>query len=123
MKKFICIIIFLYYAFLSMDAQQYARCPQCYGYGTVTTFYGPMYCPTCGGSGVVIVSNNPIFQGASDYKTFVKTKIRCQKDNCSCSGYWGYEHLNGTYEGSCSNSDGHGHPCGHSPKQHGLKSW
>lgn len=23
-------------------------------------------------------------------KTFVKTKNKCTKSNCSCSGYWGY---------------------------------
>lgn len=57
------------------------------------------------------------------YKEFVKTKSKCEKSNCSCSGYWGYKHNNGTYEGSCSNSDGHGHTCGHSPQNHGLKAW
>ncbi len=56
------------------------------------------------------------------YRTFVKTKNKCSK--CSgCSGYWGYKHGNGTYEGSCSNTDGHGHTCGHSPEKHGLKKW
>lgn len=57
----------------------------------------------------------------SNTKKFVKTKNRCSK--CSCSGYWGYKHLNGTYEGACSNSDGHGHTCGHGPEKHGLKKW
>ncbi|MGI6219274.1 MAG: hypothetical protein ACOYJE_05365 [Bacteroidaceae bacterium] len=56
-------------------------------------------------------------------KKFVKTTNKCQKSNCSCSGYWGYKHLNGTYEGNCSNSDGHGHTCGHGPEKHGLKKW
>ncbi len=56
-------------------------------------------------------------------KKFVKTKNKCTKSNCSCSGYWGYKHQNGTYEGACSNTDGHGHTCGHGPEKHGLKKW
>lgn len=73
--------------------------------------------------GVAFMSSNAVASSnkSVDNKTFVKTKNRCQK--CSCSGYWGYKHLNGTYEGSCSNSDGHGHTCGHSPEKHGLRSW
>ena len=55
------------------------------------------------------------------YRSFVKTSARCGK--CSCTGYWGYRHNNGTYEGSCQNSDGHGHTCGHSPQNHGLRAW
>ena len=54
-------------------------------------------------------------------KKFVKTKNKCTK--CSCSGYWGYKHQNGTYEGACSNRDCHGYTCGHSPEKHGLKRW
>lgn len=57
------------------------------------------------------------------YRTFVKTSNRCQHSSCSCSGYWGYKHGNGTYEGNCSNSDGHGHTCGHGPEKHGLRKW
>ena len=56
-------------------------------------------------------------------KQFVKTRNRCTKSNCSCSGYWGYKHNNGTYEGTCSNTDGHGHTCGHGPEKHGLRKW
>jgi len=55
------------------------------------------------------------------YKTFVKTKNKCSK--CDCNGYWGYKHNNGTYEGNCSNSDGHGHTCNHGPEKHGLRKW
>lgn len=55
------------------------------------------------------------------YRTFVKTHNSCSK--CDCSGYWGYKHGNGTYEGNCSNSDGHGHTCGHGPEKHGLRKW
>ena len=56
-------------------------------------------------------------------KKFVKTRNKCSNSHCSCSGYWGYKHENGTYEGSCSNSDGWGHTCGHGPEKHGLKKW
>ena len=31
------------------------RCMNCYGYGTVTTMYGPQICNQCGGQGVVSV--------------------------------------------------------------------
>lgn len=54
-------------------------------------------------------------------KKFVKTKNKCTK--CSCSGYWGYKHQNGTYEGACSNTDSHGHTCKHGPEKHGLRKW
>lgn len=71
-------------------------------------------------------ASNAASPAASDsgdkYRTFVKTKNKCSK--CSgCSGYWGYKHGNGTYEGACSNSDGHGHTCKHGPEKHGLKKW
>lgn len=56
------------------------------------------------------------------YRTFVKTKNKCSKCD-GCSGYWGYKHGNGTYEGRCSNTDGHGHTCGHGPGKHGLRKW
>ncbi len=70
------------------------------------------------------VSSEPPSSSANDkYRTFVKTKNKCQKSNCNCSGYWGYKHGNGTYEGKCQNSDGHGHTCGHGPEKHGLKKW
>lgn len=59
--------------------------------------------------------------GLKSNKTFVKTKNKCSK--CSCSGYWGYKHGNGTYEGNCSNTDAHGHQCGHGPEKHGLRKW
>lgn len=56
------------------------------------------------------------------FRRFEKTRNKCSK--CSgCSGYWGYKHQNGRYEGACSNTDGHGHTCGHGPEKHGLKKW
>ncbi|MGM9833733.1 MAG: hypothetical protein ACI31A_08630, partial [Candidatus Limisoma sp.] len=70
------------------------------------------------------VSAEPSSSSANDkYRTFVKTKNKCRNSNCSCSGYWGYKHGNGTYEGNCQNTDGHGHTCGHGPEKHGLRKW
>lgn len=59
-------------------------------------------------------------RGSSSRK-FEKTRARCSK--CGCTGYWGYKHQNGHYEGNCSNTDGHGHTCNHGPEKHGLKKW
>lgn len=70
------------------------------------------------------VTNAPIPTAelsTSSNKKFVKTKNKCSK--CSCSGYWGYKHANGTYEGNCSNSDRYGHTCKHGPEKHGLRKW
>ena len=61
------------------------------------------------------------FAMSGDSKSFKKTKNRCS--TCSCSGYWGYKHQNGTYEGNCSNTDQYGHKCGHGPEKHGLRKW
>lgn len=58
---------------------------------------------------------------AGDTKTFTKTKNKCTK--CSCSGYHGYKHQNGTYEGNSSNTVQYGHKCGHGPEKHGLRKW
>ena len=69
------------------------------------------------------VANSVASSSSTKTKKFVKTKNKCQKSNCSCSGYWGYKHDNGTYEGACSNTDGHGHTCGHGPEKHGLRKW
>ena len=66
------------------------------------------------------LSKNVSMSDASG-KTFVKTKNKCSK--CSCSGYWGYKHQNGTYEGNCSNTDKYGHKCEHGPEKHGLRKW
>ncbi len=61
----------------------------------------------------------------SPTKWFKKTKNKCTicKTGNGCSGYWGIYHSNGTYEGSCQNSDGWGHKCGHGPEKHGLKKF
>ena len=62
---------------------------------------------------------NPSFQGSN--RRYVETSYDC--DECSCDGYYGYKHTNGTYEGACQNTDKWGHRCGHSPEDHGLRSW
>lgn len=70
-----------------INAQQYINvkhaCPQCLGYGVVASYYGPVYCPSCGGCGYVIATipnpdynpygNNVSFQGASNDGTYMRT--------------------------------------------------
>lgn len=54
-------------------------------------------------------------------KKAVKTTATC--DKCSCAGYIGIKHSNGTYEGNCLRTDQWGHTCNHSPKHHGLSEY
>lgn len=68
-------------------AQQYINvkrtCPNCMGYGVVTSFYGSVYCSSCSGHGYVVAvvrnpnynlyCNNINFQGASNDGTYTKT--------------------------------------------------
>ncbi len=61
------------------------------------------------------------YSAGDRYRKFEKTHNKCS--TCSCTGYWGYKHQNGAYEGKCSNKDSHGHTCGHGPEKHGLKKW
>lgn len=75
----------------------------------------------CIGGVCLINFSQDIYAAGDRNKKFVKTKNKCSK--CSCSGYWGYKHLNGTYEGACSNRDRHGYMCGHGPEKHGLRKW
>lgn len=99
--------------------QQNVPCGRCGGYGSLV-------CGNCRGSGVVIVNNRysgPSFKGQTSWFKKTSNKCRTCKGGNGCSGYWGIYHTNGTYEGRCSNSDGWGHTCGHSPEHHGLKSW
>lgn len=53
-----------------INAQTIVPCPNCGGYGIIATYYGNMYCPVCGGTGGVVVSNsggnNVSFQGNSN---------------------------------------------------------
>lgn len=53
---------------------------------------------------------------------FRRTSYGC--DECGCTGYWGkYHYLSHKYEGPCQNSDGYGHRCNHTPKEHGLPEY
>lgn len=149
MKKLVCLAFF---SLLSIIAFAQSRCETCNGSGgmvcrycsgygvVVTTVWNPymgcyqnvqtvcgacqgykrVVCNTCGGRGTV---SSPSFGGQTSW--FVKTTYKCSicKSGNGCSGYWGIYHTNGTYEGTCKNSDGWGHTCGHSPEKHGLKSW
>ena len=71
----------------SVNAQQYINvkrtCPQCMGYGVVTSYYGPVYCPSCGGRGYFVATipnpnynpygRNVNFQGAANNGTYTRT--------------------------------------------------
>lgn len=143
MKKF---IFFLLLIACSFAASAQNSCSSCQGYGKVrcgscggsgviyqqvwNPYYGvyqtvPYRCATCGGYGALICSNcggkgyvpSPSFKNTKP----VKTNAKCNK--CSCSGYQGIYHTNGTYEGNCSNTDQWGHRCGHGPEAHGLRKW
>lgn len=75
MKK--SIFLFLVFASLSVvsNAQEFItvtqRCPQCWGYGALSTYYGPVTCPSCAGHGAIQMtyrnpyynSNNVSFRG------------------------------------------------------------
>lgn len=50
----------------------------------------------------------------------VRTKNKCSHSGCHCSGFVGELSPAGIYKGSCQNTDGWGHTCGHSPREHGL---
>jgi hypothetical protein len=126
MKKFLLIITLTFFALLttSSSPQTPVRCSTCGGSGVVVVgynYYGGAvtnYCPTCGGRGYIIYQqNNPSFQG----NKLVRTDAKCKKGGCRCSGYIGYKTSGGLYKGACQNSDGWGHTCGHSPKDHGLQ--
>ena len=49
------------------------------------------------------------------------SSAKCKHRGCKCDGYVGYETPSGAYKGPCQNSDGWGHTCGHSPREHGLR--
>ena len=133
MKKifFICILLALFSCSSRNDrvvteyeVPETTICPYCGGYGSIQTYYGPMQCQACLGSGQVAVNpsgSNPSF--GSSTRKLVQTDASCDNGACQCRGYKGYKHDNGTYEGLCQNSDGYGHTCRHSPEKHGLRSW
>lgn len=105
----------------SSNPQTPVKCSNCGGSGVVFVgynYYGqPMYqyCTVCGGKGVVY---NVPFRG--DKYVYVKG-AKCTKGGCHCDGYKGVQTSTGLYKGACQNTDGWGHTCGHSPKDHGLQ--
>lgn len=44
----------------------------------------------------------------------------CKHSGCYCSEYHGKQTSTGQYKGKCTNTNGWGHTCGHSPEEHGL---
>lgn len=57
---------------MSSHAQQYVNqvCPRCQGYGMLASYYGPVCCYTCGGSGCVVVTMpNPNYSNVSFHGT------------------------------------------------------
>ena len=44
----------------------------------------------------------------------------CKSPGCHCKAYIGYQSPAGGYHGPCQNTNGWGHKCGHSPREHGL---
>ena len=77
MKRFFIVAMILGGVF-NAKAQEFITvtqaCPQCWGYGMVTSYYGPVYCPGCGGMGRIQMTirnpyynpNNVSFQGANN---------------------------------------------------------
>lgn len=134
MKKILLLSILL--LFISCDSSntrtvteyevpETITCTNCGGYGSVQTYYGIMQCPYCAGTGMINVNSasGPNVSFGSSTRRLVQTDAECDYGACQCSGYKGYKHDNGTYEGLCQHSDGYGHTCGHSPEKHGLRSW
>lgn len=70
------------------ELQEYITvvCQNCMGNRVVMTYWGPVYCPNCGGAGVVTVRNpnyNPSFQGRGNSGYYLG---RCHRD-CGCTEY------------------------------------
>ena len=84
MKKTL-VISLLFILCESIYSQQVVPCPQCYGYGTVMTYAGPMYCPTCGGAGRVVV--NPPQNQTSTGKGEVNFQGKSHGDAGAPNGY------------------------------------
>ena len=76
MKKILAIIS-MFIICTSMYSQTVVSCPQCYGYGTIMTYAGPMYCPTCCGSGRVDLSQSyhPTFRGGEQVEYIRDVKL------------------------------------------------
>ena len=61
------------YTTINYSEPTVSLCPYCYGSGVKVTFYGPQYCPNCGGSGQV---TNISFKGRQ-VKTLKKSNKKC----------------------------------------------
>ena len=88
MKKTL-VISLLFILCESIYSQQVVPCPQCYGYGTVMTYAGPMYCPTCGGAGRVVVNppQNQTSTGKGEVNFQGKSHGDATPPNSSKDGY------------------------------------
>ena len=75
MRLFLSICSLFVFFCITSNAQEYIQvkqsCAMCYGYGKITTMYGPAYCPNCHGSGAVIVTvPNPDYKPVSNGPSF-----------------------------------------------------
>ena len=92
-----------------VNAQQYINvkraCPQCMGYGAVTSYYGPVRCPSCSGRGYFVVTiqnpnynpygGNVSFQGTANNGTYTRTSNSvtvCTEDGYTKGTYAIYLH-------------------------------
>ncbi len=84
MMRNLCAIVLFFVCVSFVNAQQYIyvkqTCLQCMGGGVVASYYGPVYCPTCCGCGIVQVAvpnpNNTqkvCFQAAPNNGTYTRT--------------------------------------------------
>lgn len=115
MKKIMCLLTMVFVCILSANAQQYVNvkqmCPQCMGYGAVASYYGPVYCSVCGGSGAVVVTianpqyyNNISFQGAQNSGSYSRTSsvVVIYTEAGICKGnYYVYLHQGQRYINFC----------------------
>lgn len=103
------------FAFVAgVNAQQYIQvkraCPQCMGYGAVTSYYGPVYCPSCGGCGYFVATvlnpnynpygSNVNFQGTANNGTYTRTSssvIVYAEGGCNKGTYAIYLHCGKKY--------------------------
>lgn len=95
MKLFLSICSLFVFFCITSNAQEYIQvkqsCAMCYGYGTITTMYGPAYCPNCHGSGVVIVTvPNPDYKPGSNGPSFKNKQpyaAECSHKSHECKLY------------------------------------
>ena len=87
MKRIALILVMAFVFVAGVNSQQYINvkraCPQCMGYGAVTSYYGPVCCPSCGGRGYFVATilnpnynpygRNVNFQGAANNGSYTRT--------------------------------------------------